>query len=71
MEQTSEATVIYAPRGDATSEAGLKALAAVYKFVLFDCQANKGGTHDLTNKASTTAEGANKDKKGQDRYVRR
>jgi hypothetical protein len=40
MQQTSEAGVLYAPRGDATSEAGLNALAAVYRFIL-DCHTKK------------------------------
>ncbi len=40
MEQTSEARILYTPRGDATSEAGLNAIAAVYRFVL-DCHAKK------------------------------
>jgi hypothetical protein len=30
-----------------TTEAELSALAAVYKFVLFDSQASKGGPHDV------------------------
>jgi len=38
--------------------------------VPFDSQASKGGIHDLTNKADTTAEGVSKDKKGQDSNVR-
>jgi len=37
--------------------------------VLFDSQANTGGPYDLINEAATKAEGVNKDKKGQDRYV--
>jgi hypothetical protein len=60
----------YTPHSDATPERELDALAAVYKFVLFDSQANQGGPHVLTNKATTTAEGVGKDKKGQDRNVR-
>jgi hypothetical protein len=39
--------------------------------VLFDSQSNKGGLDDLTSKEATKAEGVSKDKKGQDRYVRR
>jgi hypothetical protein len=46
--------IIYRSRADATPEAELDALAAVYKFVLFDSQARKGDQHDLTN--SSTAE---------------
>jgi len=41
--------ITYTPRPDATPEAELNALCAVYKFVLFDSQASKGGSHDLTN----------------------
>jgi hypothetical protein len=36
--------IIYTPRPDATSQAGLSALAAVFKFVL-DCHAKKVGAH--------------------------
>ena len=39
--------------------------------VLFDSQPNKGDPDDLTNKATTKAEGVSKVKNGQDRYVRR
>ena len=44
----SNPTVTYALRSDVTSETELNALAAVYKFVLFDSQSSKGGSHDLT-----------------------
>jgi hypothetical protein len=44
----SNAHISYAPRPDATPEGELDALAAIYKFVLFDSQASKGGLHDLT-----------------------
>ena len=39
----------YSPRPDATPEAELNVLAEIYKFVLFDSQARKGGPHDLTS----------------------
>ena len=41
--------IVYRTREDATPQAELDALAAVYKFVLFDAQATNGGSHDLTN----------------------
>jgi hypothetical protein len=46
--------VIYRSCIDATPGAELSALAAVYKFVLFDSQARGGDPQDLTN--SSTAE---------------
>jgi hypothetical protein len=45
----SSARIIYVPRPGATPEAQLNALAEIYKFVLFDSQARKGGPHDLTS----------------------
>lgn len=66
MEQTSEARILYTPRGDATSEAELNALAAVYRFLILE----KGVANDLTNQTLARAGGVN-DKKGQDRHVRR
>jgi hypothetical protein len=42
------ARIIYTPRPDATPEAELNVLAEIYRFVLFDSQAKKGGPHDLT-----------------------
>jgi hypothetical protein len=47
--------IVYTPRADAAPEAELDALAAVYKFVLFDSQANRGGSHDLTNDSTPKA----------------
>jgi hypothetical protein len=41
--------IIYRSRPEATPEAELNALAEIYKFVLFDSQARKGGPHDLTS----------------------
>ncbi len=70
MPQISETAITFTPRPDATPEAELGALAAVYKFVLFDSQASKGGPDDLTRNPTTEAEGVSKDKKGQDRNVR-
>jgi hypothetical protein len=46
------ARITYSQRPDATSEAELAVLAAVYKFVLFDSQAIKGGPHDLMHKTT-------------------
>jgi hypothetical protein len=45
--------IFYTPRPGATQEAELSALASVYKFVLCDSQARRGGTHDLRNKTTT------------------
>jgi hypothetical protein len=36
-----ESRVVYTPHADATPEAELDALAAVYRFILFDCHAKK------------------------------
>ena len=55
--------VIYRSRPDATPEAELGALTAIYKFVLFGSQASKGGPHDLTND-STEECTTRQDKKG-------
>jgi hypothetical protein len=41
--------ITYAPRPDATPEAELAVLAAVYRFVLVDSQSTRGGSHDVTN----------------------
>jgi hypothetical protein len=46
------ARITYSQRPDATSEAELAVLAAVYKFVLFDSQAIKGDPHDPMNKTT-------------------
>jgi hypothetical protein len=46
--------VTYTPRPAATPETELSTLAAVYKFVLFNSQARRGGSRDLTN--GSTAE---------------
>jgi hypothetical protein len=57
--------ITYTPRADATPEAELSALAAIYTLVLSNSQAKRGGTHDLTNesiKKRTTGPG----KKGKD-----
>jgi hypothetical protein len=45
----------YTPHPETTLEGELSALAAVYKFVLFDSQANRGGSHDLTNDSTPKA----------------
>jgi hypothetical protein len=49
MARTNEAQIIYTPRPDATPQAELSALVAVYRYVLFNSQARKGDPHDLTN----------------------
>jgi hypothetical protein len=59
----AKATITYAPRPDATPEGELDALAAVYKFCLFDSQVSKGGLHDLTGN-STVEYTTRPDKKG-------
>jgi hypothetical protein len=47
--QVTSPHITCVPRSDATAEAELDGLAAVYKFVLFDSQTSKGGPNDLTN----------------------
>jgi hypothetical protein len=57
--------ITYTSRPDASPEAELTALAAIYKFVLSNSQTKRGGTHDLTNESTkqrTTGPG----KKGKD-----
>jgi hypothetical protein len=49
----SSARITYSQRPDATSEAELAVLAAIYKFVFFDSQVKRGGSHALTNKMTT------------------
>jgi hypothetical protein len=39
----------YTSRPNTTPEAELNALANVYRYVLFDLQARRGGPHDLTS----------------------
>jgi hypothetical protein len=39
--------VVYRARDFAMPEAELSALAVIYRFVLFDSQASKGGTHEV------------------------
>ncbi len=48
----SDSHINYVPRPDATPEAELDALAAIYRYVLFDLQASRGGQHDLTSKTT-------------------
>ena len=57
--------ISYSQRSDATPENELNALAAVYRFLVIE----KGDPHDLTNGATTEAEGAKQDKKGNDSDV--
>jgi hypothetical protein len=59
----ADVRITYAPRPDATPEVELSVLAAVYKFVLFDSQANEGGPHDLTSDP-TKGCATRQDKKG-------
>jgi hypothetical protein len=46
-------SMTYAPRSEATPEAELHVLANVYRYVLFNSQATRGGPYDLTNKTTT------------------
>jgi hypothetical protein len=48
----SNPRIVYTPRADATPEAALDVLTAVYEFVLFDSQTKKGGPHDLTDNSA-------------------
>lgn len=41
----SEARIIYTPRPDATPESEAAALAAVYRFILFESSARKEAAH--------------------------
>jgi hypothetical protein len=43
--------ISYTPSHEVTAQAELAALVAIYKFVLFDSQASKGGPDDLTKNA--------------------
>jgi hypothetical protein len=43
----------YTPCPDATPEGELNALVNVYRYVLFNSQERRGGSHDLTNKTTT------------------
>jgi hypothetical protein len=45
--------ISYSPNHEVTAEAEMAASAAIYKFVLFDSQASKGGPHDLTHDVAT------------------
>ncbi len=45
----SSPRITYTSRPYATPEAELDTLAAIYRFVLFDSQARRGGLHDLTD----------------------
>jgi hypothetical protein len=47
------ARTVYRPQTDATAHQELEALTAVYRFILFDSEASKGGPHDLTNNGIT------------------
>jgi hypothetical protein len=63
--KSSVTQIAYTPHAGTTPEAELNALAAVYKFILSDSQASKGGSHDLTND-STKECMTSQAKKGQD-----
>ena len=49
--------ITYVPRPDATPEDELNALVNVYRYVLFNSQARRGGSHDLTNKTTPEHDG--------------
>jgi hypothetical protein len=55
--------VVYRARDFAMPEAELSALAVIYRFVLFDSQANKGGP-DVLTEDSTQERTASQDTKG-------
>jgi hypothetical protein len=55
--------ISYTPNHEVTAEAELAALAAIYKFVVFDSQASKGGP-DVLTKNSTQGDTASQDMKG-------
>jgi hypothetical protein len=56
--------ITYTPLVSTRPEVELDVLAAVYKFVLFDSQANKGGPRDLTD--NTRKECTRPDQKGKE-----
>jgi hypothetical protein len=45
----SSPCITYTQRSDAALDAELNALANVYRYVLFDSQARRGGSHELTS----------------------
>jgi hypothetical protein len=58
MARTSEAQIIYTPRPDATPECEKSALAAVYKFLIFESSASRrtaqlGGSDDTPSVVNT------------------
>ena len=55
--------ISYTPSYEVTAEAELAALVAIYKFVLFNSQASKGGP-DVLTKNSTQEDTASQDMKG-------
>ena len=55
--------IVYRPRPDAGPEAELSALVAIYRFVLLDSQARKGGP-DVLIKNATQKRTASQDTKG-------
>ena len=55
--------ISYTARYEVTAEAELAALVAIYKFVLFDSQASKGGP-DVLTKNSTQEDTVSQDMKG-------
>jgi hypothetical protein len=55
--------IVYRSRLDVGPEAELSALVAIYKFVLFDAQASKGG-QDVLTKNATQERTASQDTKG-------
>jgi hypothetical protein len=59
----SSPPITYVARPDATPEAELSALVAIYRFVLLDSQARKGGP-DVLTKNATQERTASQDTKG-------
>jgi hypothetical protein len=45
--------IVYTPHPNTTMEAELNALANVYRYVLFDLKATRGGPRDLRNETTT------------------
>ena len=58
-------SLTYTPRPDATPEAELTALAAIYTLVLSNSRAKRGGPHDLRY-ASTKKRTTGPDKEGKE-----
>jgi hypothetical protein len=63
----SDPRIEYVPRSNTSAAVEVDTLAAVYRFVLFESRASKGGLYDLMHTVATDwpkTEGASQGKKG-------